>query len=216
MVRFLCVWTVHDTPRRNSRSLQRCRPGRAPHPPVQRGPQATSARPDRSTFPCSCLRRCPSRRSSPPTAPAATHSNPTKPHLRRHDFRSNSETKPIKDPASVCGLVHCTVSSVTLSAERCLGGPSRSYHGEGNRQHPATGWDAGPPRGVWAVARWERTARNRRDPPRQPSGKDRGYKAGRLKSHGAGRESEGFIVPGRRARQRAGGKGPALIVLVRR
>jgi hypothetical protein len=27
------------------------------------------------------------------------------------------------------------------------------------------------------------------------SGKDRGYKAGRLKSHGAGRESEGFIVP---------------------
>jgi hypothetical protein len=27
-------------------------------------------------------------------------------------------------------------SLVTLSAERCLGGPSRSYHGEGNRQHP--------------------------------------------------------------------------------
>ena len=27
------------------------------------------------------------------------------------------------------------------------------------------------------------------------SGKDRGYKAGRLKSHGAGRESEGFVVP---------------------
>jgi hypothetical protein len=27
------------------------------------------------------------------------------------------------------------------------------------------------------------------------SGKDRGYKAGRLKSHGAGRESEGSVVP---------------------
>jgi hypothetical protein len=27
------------------------------------------------------------------------------------------------------------------------------------------------------------------------SNKDRGYKAGRLKSHGAGRESEGFVVP---------------------
>ena len=27
------------------------------------------------------------------------------------------------------------------------------------------------------------------------TGKDRGYKAGRLKAHGAGRKSEGFIVP---------------------
>ena len=27
------------------------------------------------------------------------------------------------------------------------------------------------------------------------SGKGRAYKAGRLKSHGVGRESEGFIVP---------------------
>jgi len=27
------------------------------------------------------------------------------------------------------------------------------------------------------------------------SGEDRGYKAGRLKSCGAGRESEGFVVP---------------------
>ena len=29
------------------------------------------------------------------------------------------------------------------------------------------------------------------------SGKDRWYKAGRLKSYGAGRESEGFVVPGK-------------------
>jgi hypothetical protein len=29
------------------------------------------------------------------------------------------------------------------------------------------------------------------------SGKDRAYKAGRLKTGGAGRESEGFVVPGK-------------------
>jgi len=29
------------------------------------------------------------------------------------------------------------------------------------------------------------------------SGKDRGYKAGRLKAHGAGRESERPVVPGK-------------------
>jgi hypothetical protein len=29
------------------------------------------------------------------------------------------------------------------------------------------------------------------------SGKDRGYKAGRLKARGAGRESEGLVVPGK-------------------
>src|SRR5579864_2749165 len=29
-------------------------------------------------------------------------------------------------------------SLVTLSAERCLGGPSHSRHGEGNRQHPGS------------------------------------------------------------------------------
>jgi len=29
------------------------------------------------------------------------------------------------------------------------------------------------------------------------SGKDRGYKAGRRKAHGASRESEGFVVPGK-------------------
>ena len=29
------------------------------------------------------------------------------------------------------------------------------------------------------------------------SGKDRAYKAGRLKAHGARRESEGFVVPGK-------------------
>lgn len=46
------------------------------------------------------------------------------------------------------------------------------------------------------MARWDRARRNRRDPTlAAKSGKDRAYKAGRLKSRGAGRESEGFIVP---------------------
>lgn len=33
--------------------------------------------------------------------------------------------------------------------------------------------------------------------PAAESGKDRAYKAGRLKSHGAGRESERFVLPGK-------------------
>jgi len=42
----------------------------------------------------------------------------------------------------------------------------------------------------------DRRMRNRRDPTWQPtSGKVRAYKAGWLKSHGAGRESEGLVVP---------------------
>ena len=52
--------------------------------------------------------------------------------------------------------------------------------------------------GSQAVARFEGRMRNRRGPPRQPtSGKDCAYKAGRLKSRRAGRESEGFVVPGK-------------------
>ena len=48
--------------------------------------------------------------------------------------------------------------------------------------------------GVWAVARFKRFVRNRRDPTRPPTyGKDPRYKA-MLKSEGVGRESEGFIV----------------------
>ena len=50
--------------------------------------------------------------------------------------------------------------------------------------------------GYGAVARFQRRMRNRRDPTWRPeSGKDRAYKTGRLKACGAGRESEGLIVP---------------------
>jgi hypothetical protein len=38
-------------------------------------------------------------------------------------------------------------------------------------------------------------AEQERPSPAALSGKDRWYKAGRLKSSGAGRESEGFVVP---------------------
>jgi hypothetical protein len=41
----------------------------------------------------------------------------------------------------------------------------------------------------------KRIAEQERPSPAARSGKDRAYKAGRLKARGAGRESEGFVVP---------------------
>jgi len=86
-------------------------------------------------------------------------------------------------------------SPVILSAERCLGGPSRSCHGEGNRQQgrlePLLDLS-----GVWAMARFERrTTEQERPYLAVGSDKDRAYKAGRRKALGAGRESEGSVVP---------------------
>jgi hypothetical protein len=84
-----------------------------------------------------------------------------------------------------------------LSAERCLGGPSRSCHGEGNRQR------SGPERlldlsGVAGGGTFpKKNAEQERPYLAAQSGKDRGYKAGRLKARGAGRESEGLVVPGK-------------------
>ena len=86
-------------------------------------------------------------------------------------------------------------SHVILSAERCLKGPSRSCHGEGNRQQ------SGPERlldlsGVWGGGTFpEKSVEQERPYLAARSGKDRGYKAGRLKSRGARRESEGSVVP---------------------
>jgi len=82
-----------------------------------------------------------------------------------------------------------------LSAERCLGGPSRSCHGEGNRQQRRLEPLLDLP-GVGAMARFERRkAEQERPYPAAESGKDRTYKAGWRKAGGAGRESEGSIVP---------------------
>jgi hypothetical protein len=86
-------------------------------------------------------------------------------------------------------------SHVIFSAERCLKGPSRSCHGEGNRQQP------GPERlldlsGVAGGGTFpEKNVEQERPYLAAQSGEDRAYKAGRPKSRGAGRESEGFVVP---------------------
>ncbi len=87
-------------------------------------------------------------------------------------------------------------SLVIFSAERCLGGPSRSYHGEGNRQHsviPDGMLDLSGVSGGGTLGK--SMAEQERPYPAVGSDKDRGYKAGRLKSQGAGRDSEGFVVP---------------------
>ena len=86
-------------------------------------------------------------------------------------------------------------SLVILSAERCLGGPSRSCHGEGNRQQSGlerlldlSGVEGG---GTFR----KKSAEQERPYLAAQSGEDRWYKAGWLKSSGAGRESEGLVVP---------------------
>jgi hypothetical protein len=86
-------------------------------------------------------------------------------------------------------------SLVIFSAERCLGGPSRSCHGEGNRQH------LGPERmlDLLGVAgggtQGQSSVEQERPYLAAKSGKDRAYKAGRWKARGARRESERSEVP---------------------
>src|SRR5580658_8018557 len=86
-------------------------------------------------------------------------------------------------------------SHVILSAERCLKGPSRSCRGEGNRQYSARPEGVLDLSGVWGGGTFPKSiAEQERPSPAAVSGKDRAYKAGRLKVLGAGRESEGFVV----------------------
>jgi hypothetical protein len=86
-------------------------------------------------------------------------------------------------------------SHVIFSAERCWKGPSRSCHGEGNRQQwrPERLLDLSGVEGGGTFP--EKNAEQERPYLAAQSGKDRIHKAGRLKVYGAGRESEGFIVP---------------------
>ena len=86
-------------------------------------------------------------------------------------------------------------SHVIVSAERCLKGPSRSYRGEGNRQQSGFGAIAGPLRGRGGGTFRQKDVEQERPYLAAKSGEDRWYKAGRLKSSGAGRESEGSVVP---------------------
>ena len=86
-------------------------------------------------------------------------------------------------------------SHVIVSAERRLKGPSRSCHGEGNRQQfgPEELLDLSGVRGGGTFP--EKSVEQERPYLAAESGEDRAYKAGRPKSRGAGRESEGFVVP---------------------
>jgi hypothetical protein len=86
-------------------------------------------------------------------------------------------------------------SLVRLSAERCLGGPRRSYHGEGNRQHRRPEWMLDLLGVAGGGTLRKSNAEQERSSLAALSGKDRAYKAGRLKSRGARRKSEGFVVP---------------------
>jgi hypothetical protein len=87
-------------------------------------------------------------------------------------------------------------SLVRISAERCLKGPSRSCRGEGNRQHSEKPDGVLDLSGVWGGGTFPKNNTEQERPsPAAKSGKDRAYKAGRLKTRGAGRESEGFVVP---------------------
>ena len=86
-------------------------------------------------------------------------------------------------------------SLVKLSAERCLRGPSRSHHGEGNRQHSGPEGMLDLPGVSGGGTSRKNSAEQERPYLAAKSGKDRAYKAGRLKSHGAGRESERSVVP---------------------
>jgi len=88
-------------------------------------------------------------------------------------------------------------SLVTLSAERCLGGPSRSFHGEGNRQHPGPKRVLDLPGVSGGGTSGQSSVEQERPYLAALSGKDRAYKAGWLKSRGAGRESERPAVPGK-------------------
>jgi hypothetical protein len=86
-------------------------------------------------------------------------------------------------------------SSVRLSAERCLGGPSRSCHGEGNRQQSGLERLLDLPGVAGGGTFRKKNAEQERPYLAAESGRDRWYKAGRLKTSGAGRESEGLVVP---------------------
>jgi hypothetical protein len=97
--------------------------------------------------------------------------------------------------SEVCSLVR-------LSAERCLGGPSRSRRGEGKRQRRGSGAAAGPPRGMGCgTFRKSDTEQERPSSAARRRSEDAAYKA-MPKWLGAERESEGLVVPEKAVRSR--------------
>ena len=107
-------------------------------------------------------------------------------------------------------------SLVRLSAERCLGGPSRSCHGKGNRQQgklePLLDLS-----GVWAMARFERGTAEQERPYLAASRAE----TARIKPDGGSERSREGVREVRSTEESVQdnaleGRGLALIVLVRR
>src|SRR5579883_3369333 len=92
-------------------------------------------------------------------------------------------------------MSHFPSQTERASAAFRLKGPSRSCHGEGNRQQssPERLLDLSGVAGGGTFP--EKSAEQERPYLAAQSGEDCGYKAGRLKSRRAGRESEGLVVP---------------------
>ncbi len=86
-------------------------------------------------------------------------------------------------------------SLVIFSAERCSGGPSRSCHGEGNRQHSRPERVLELPGVAGGGTQGQNSVEQERPYLAAKSGKDRAHKAGWRKARGAGRESERPEVP---------------------
>ena len=108
-------------------------------------------------------------------------------------------------------------SHVIVSAERCLKGPSRSCHGEGNRQQPGPEWllDLSGVAGGGTFP--EKSVEQERPYLAAESGRDRGYKAGRLKSRGSQEGVRGVRSTEEGVKDNTlEGRGPALIGLVKR
>ena len=123
----------------------------------------------------------------------------SRPQLEREIFTARAgRQKPVKEQGARkrAATFSERCSLVTFSAERCSKGPSRSYHGEGNRQHSVRPEGMLDLSGVWGGGTFpEKSAEQERPYLAVESDKDRAYKAGRRKARGAGRESEGFVVP---------------------
>ena len=114
---------------------------------------------------------------------------------RNAENRGLSYAPAIPGPHQRAATISERCSLVTLSAERRWRGPSRSCRGEGNRQHsgPEGMLDLCGVPGGGTLGKSK--AEQERPYLAAKSGKGRAYRAGRLKSRGAGRESEGSVVP---------------------
>jgi hypothetical protein len=102
-------------------------------------------------------------------------------------------------------------SLVRCSTERCLGEPSRSWRGEGQGQCTCSGTCTGAPRGSGDGTRSQFSTEQERPYPVAYVGQSRPYKRRHVKSVGAGRESEGVIVPLMVGETRTEGRAPTLV-----